>query len=186
MRVIAGDAKGRRIEAPKGKDTRPTLDRVKESLFGILQFEIPGSTVLDLFAGSGNLGIEALSRGAKFAVFNDRSAECGQVITENINRLGFDGRAEVLRLDYKAAIDRLAMADRHFDIVFLDPPYALGAALDAAVMLFNKGLLTDNAVVAVEHAAKDLFGDIPGIYRVRTERKYGDVAVSILEKDMKV
>jgi 16S rRNA (guanine(966)-N(2))-methyltransferase RsmD len=162
------------------------LDRVKESLFGILQFEIPGSTVLDLFAGSGNLGIEALSRGAKFTVFNDRSAECGKIIAENISRLGFGERSVVLMLDYKAAIDRLALMDRHFDIVFLDPPYALGAARDAAVMLFDKGLLTDNAVIIAEHAAKDRFEDVPGIYRVRTDRKYGDVAVSILEKDRKV
>jgi 16S rRNA (guanine(966)-N(2))-methyltransferase RsmD len=159
------------------------LDRVKESLFGILQFDIPQSTVLDLFAGSGNLGIEALSRGAKFAVFNDRSSECGQIIADNIKKLGFDERAEILRLDYKTAIERLGMADKLFDIVFLDPPYASGMARDAAVMLYDKGLLAENSIVVAEHAAKDPFTGVPGIFRIRTERRYGDVAVSILEKD---
>ena len=82
MRIISGSARGRPIQAPQGRDTRPTLDRVKESLFGILQFDIPGSRVLDLFAGSGNLGLEALSRGAEHAVFNDKARPCVNVIRE--------------------------------------------------------------------------------------------------------
>ena len=97
MRIIAGSARGRALLAPKGRNTRPTLDRVKESLFGILQFSIPGSRVLDLFAGSGNLGLEALSRGADFALFNDHDAKCCTIIRQNLEACGFPNKAMVTR-----------------------------------------------------------------------------------------
>lgn len=183
MRIIAGDGKGQRIAAPRGRDTRPTLDRVKESLFGIIQFEVPGSVVLDLFAGSGSLGIEALSRGARFAVFNDRSAECGKIIAENLKKFGYWDRAEVYRLDFRSALDRFAALNKRFDIAFLDPPYASNAAFDAALMLFEKGLMTESAVVVAEHAAKTPFERAPGIFKVKSTRNYGDCALSLLERD---
>lgn len=97
MRIIAGTKRGQPIAAPKGRDTRPTLDRVKESLFGIIQFEIAGKTVLDLFAGSGNLGLEALSRGAEHAVFNDAARESAAVVRTNVERLGFCGNPPYIR-----------------------------------------------------------------------------------------
>ena len=124
MRIIAGSCKGRPILAPKGMDTRPTLDRVKESLFGIIQFQLYGKTVLDLFAGSGNLGLEALSRGASFAAFNDMSRDAVKVIRANIEKLGFEQKSVVMNVDFAQAIRSLSA--RRFDIVFLDPPYRAG------------------------------------------------------------
>ena len=106
MRIIAGEFKGRRIDAPKGSDTRPTLDRVKESLFGIIQFELYGRTVLDLFAGSGSLGIEAMSRGARLVVFNDASSECARLIRQNLEKLHASSAFEVFARD---GLDLLTM-----------------------------------------------------------------------------
>ena len=145
MRIIAGSCKGRPILAPKGMDTRPTLDRVKESLFGIIQFQIYGKTVLDLFAGSGNLGLEALSRGASFAAFNDMSRDAVKVIRANIEKLGFEQKSVVMNVDFAQAIRSLSA--RRFDIVFLDPPYRAGLMEKALKELSTAGILNDGAMV---------------------------------------
>ena len=154
MRIIAGSCKGRPILAPKGMDTRPTLDRVKESLFGIIQFQIYGKTVLDLFAGSGNLGLEALSRGASFAAFNDMSRDAVKVIRANIEKLGFEQKSVVMNVDFAQAIRSLSA--RRFDIVFLDPPYRAGlmekhdahiAPVDTgALVLYDRRIYRDTAL----------------------------------------
>ena len=122
MRIIAGTKRGQAITAPKGRKTRPTLDRVRESLFGIIQFEVAGKTVLDLFAGSGSLGLEALSRGAEYAVFNDAARESVAIVRANVEKLGFTRQAAVYSLDYRAAIQAAARAGFRFGLVFLDPP----------------------------------------------------------------
>ena len=119
MRVIAGKAKGIQLKTPDGMLTRPTTDRVKEALFSILQFDLPGTRVLDLFGGTGQLGIEALSRGAKEAVFVDAREEACRLIRENLKRAGFTG--QVVRGDYLTYLDQCR---EKFDIIFLDPPYA--------------------------------------------------------------
>lgn len=176
MRIIAGSARGRQIIAPKGQATRPTLDRVKESLFGILQFSLPGSRVLDLYAGSGNLGLEALSRGASYAVFNDHSRECCEIIRKNIDGLGFSAQAFVMQSEALSALERLNGIEP-FDVVFLDPPYRAGAQ-QALTALFMKGLIANGGQVVVEHAWEEPPAAIEALFSCVDTRKYGDTGLS--------
>ena len=125
MRIIAGSARGTPLLAPRGMDTRPTQDKVKESLFNMLQGAWEGGAALDLFAGSGALGLEAVSRGAELAVLVDQSKEAAQCIRRNIEKLRFQDRAELLNCDWKQAVSKLAREGRRFELVFLDPPYRM-------------------------------------------------------------
>ncbi len=153
MRIIAGTARSRTIEAPEGLDTRPTLDRVKESLFNILQGQLQDSSVLDLFAGSGALGLEALSRGASHAVFADVSPQTAKIIQNNVDRLGFSKRAQVLRSDWCAAVSTLAIGKNHaFDLVFLDPPYRMTNTDEICLHMLHSGILSPGALIVIEHA----------------------------------
>lgn len=177
MRIIAGSCKGRPIQAPKGMDTRPTLDRVKESLFGIIQFEIYGRRVLDLFAGSGNLGLEALSRGASFAAFNDANREANKVIKANIEKLGFGGCSAIYCMDYAAAVAASVADKKGFDIVFLDPPYKAGLMENALAALLKHSALRPNALVVAEHDAKLAPNPVDG-FLLKDRRIYRDTAIS--------
>lgn len=183
MRIIAGSARGRQFDALPGLDTRPTLDRVKEAVFGSLQFDLPGSHVLDLFSGSGNLGLEAASRGAALVVCNDQSPACAQLIRKNARDLRLHERVTVLQLDYRAAIERLAVSGARFDFAFLDPPYASGFGADAAERLFRAGLMRRGGLVLLEHAAADEPRAVPGVMRLRRTKKFGKCAVSELTFD---
>lgn len=176
MRIIAGTARGRQILAPQGRNTRPTLGRVKESLFGILQFSLNDARILDLYAGSGNLGLEALSRGAAFAVLNDMDRNCCEIIRRNINSLGFCERVSVMQMDASAAIARLA-GGQAFDIVFLDPPYRMGAQ-QALEELFRTGLVAPSGMVIVEHAWEDAPHAAGERMICADVRKYGDSGLS--------
>ena len=129
MRVITGSARGKRLAVLEGEAVRPTTDRVKEALFNIIQFQIEGRRVLDLFAGSGQLGIEALSRGASEAVFVDCAKESIAVITKNVENCGLAGQARIVQTDYASY---LARRDGTFDLVFLDPPYRTAGKGSAA------------------------------------------------------
>ena len=141
MRIIAGTARGRRFDAPKGMDTRPTLDRVKEALFGSIQFEIPQSTVLDLFSGSGNLGLEAASRGASKVICNDYNRDCAEQIRKNAKLLSLDAVVQVYSKDFASCLNDLARAGEQFDFVFLDAPYQGGTAQAAADRVLLPDLL---------------------------------------------
>ena len=176
MRIIAGSARGRTIEAPKGLSTRPTLDRVKESLFGIIQFELYGSRVLDLFSGSGNLGLEAVSRGAVWAVLNDSDAGCVGVIRKNVEKLGFGDRVSVTNRDYAAQLAALKGGEP-FDIVFLDPPYQAGLAEKAVELVFQYGLLAQGGKIVVEHDIRDAAA-YQG--KVLSVRKYHETALTFI------
>lgn len=175
MRIIAGNCKGRNIAAPKGLDTRPTLDRVKESLFGIIQFQLYGKAVLDLFAGSGNLGLEALSRGASFAAFNDSSREAVKIIRANVEKLGFNDKALILNADYLQAISSLSA--RRFDIVFLDPPYRAGLCEKALCTLAASGILNADAMIIAESDAH-ILPQQSGPLELYDRRIYRDTALS--------
>lgn len=176
MRIIAGEARGRRLFAPPGRDTRPTLDRVRESLFSILQSRLPGATVLDLFAGSGALAFEALSRGAKRAVLVD-SDRCAQAaIRRNLEALGYADRATLLPMDWRRALERLS---GEFDLIFLDPPYRMPGAQDVLPALAP--YLAEGACIAYEHD-RALPPSAPG-YTVMDFRAYGDTAISFFSKD---
>lgn len=179
MRIIAGEARGRKINAPEGLSTRPTLERVKESVFGSIQFDIYGRVVLDLFAGSGNLGIEALSRGAKRAYFSDNDRGCAAIVTENLKTLGFSDRAAVYNADYSAVIERLRADGRKVDLVFLDPPYASGLVQNAMDMLCDKDVLNDGAIIVAEHSEEQVLF-VPSVLHVRSEKKYRETVVTLL------
>ncbi len=183
VRIIAGTARGRKLETLEGMETRPTLDRVKEAVFGSLQFRIPYARVLDLFAGSGNLGLEALSRGAKRVVLNDRNPACVEIIRRNIETLGFSDAARTMNLDYAAAIGRLSSEGEAFDLAFLDPPYREGLSEDAVKRLFEARLILPGGTVVLEHAAELPPKDVPGVYRVVRTKRFGKCGYSLIEED---
>ncbi len=181
MRVIAGSARGRRLETVKDNETRPTLDRVKESVFGILQFELEGKPVLDLFAGSGALGIEALSRGASSCAFADRRRDCIEIIRANVDKLGLGAKAQTHLGDYAEVINALEREEARYKLVFLDPPYNSGLGVEAARRLIRRGMLLSGAIIIIED--QKAVQSSPGEFLVYDARKYGDVYVSFLKPD---
>lgn len=175
MRIIAGSAGGRIIATPKGILTRPTLDRVRESLFSILTPHLQGARVLDLFAGSGALGLECLSRGAAFALFVDSGRAAQKAVAQNIGALGFSDRAAFLPIDYKAALARLS--GEAFTLAFLDPPYAMSS--DALLLsLKRSGCLAEGALIAYEHARDT---QIAPHFPVVDARRYGDTVITFMK-----
>ena len=180
MRIIAGSAKGRSFDAPQGRDTRPTLDRVKEAIFGSIQFQVPGATILDLFSGSGNMGLEALSRGAAKAICVDASPACAALIRKNGEKLGLTEGLQVLNADYGAVLSSLAAQGKRVDIVFLDPPYASGYAADAVQRVFQEGILNRGGTVIVEHAWDQPPALGEGPWQVSRVKKYGICGVTTL------
>ena len=178
MRIIAGEARSRRIIAPEGRDTRPTLDRVRESLFSILQLRVPGARVLDLFAGSGALSLEAVSRGAAMAVMVDHDRAAIAAERANIEALRFTDRTRVLPMDWQRAVGLLASEGQRFELVFLDPPYAMRDM--TAVMEALTPLLAEEALVVLEHQAAVMPLTADG-YRMTDQRRYGYVGVSFFE-----
>lgn len=176
MRIIAGSKRGATIYAPRGQDTRPTQDRVRESLFNIIRAWIPDASVLDLFAGSGALGLEAVSRGAREAVLVDCAQEAYAVVCRNIDKLGFADRARALRLDCDRALQRLSREGARFDVVFLDPPYRMEDTGALCRSMRALGLLRDGALIVIEHRA----GAVPQPgegFRPLDERRYHDTAI---------
>ena len=176
MRIIAGSLRSRRLKAPEGVDTRPTLDRVKESLFSILQHRVVSARVLDLYAGSGARSLEALSRGADSAVLVDCAPRACQAIRENIEALGCGDKAKLLRMRDTAALSRLAEEQRQFDLIFLDPPYRMDAAPICA-LIAEKGLLSGDGVIVVEHSRETPPAVRPPL-ALPDQRNYGVVGLS--------
>lgn len=154
MRIIAGSAGGVRIEAPEGLDTRPTLDKIKESLFNILAFQLEGRQVLDLFAGSGALGLEAVSRGASHATLCDMNRHPIEVIGRNVKKLRFEDFVTVERGDWQLCLTKLQAKGAQFDLVFLDPPYRMTNTGEMMGRLKELNLLCDGALIVTEHGAK--------------------------------
>lgn len=182
MRVVGGKAKGRRLLAPKGQSVRPTAARVKESLFNILPRDFSGMTVLDLFAGTGNLSIEALSRGAAQAVLVDSSARSAAAIKENLRRLGFATQSEVWIAPVARALRSLARKCERFDIVFLDPPYEQGLAGRALGAIAESELLSESAIVVVEHSVREALKPSYGRLQLHDQRRYGDTLLSFYKR----
>ena len=147
MRVISGKARGVQLKTPEGMQTRPTTDRVKEALFSIIHFEIPGARVLDLFGGTGQLGIEALSRGAQSAVFVDAGEAACRLIRENLKRTRFENEGRVVRSDYLAYLGRCA---EQFDIILLDPPYAEVFLENALKRITEIDILQSGGIIVAE------------------------------------
>lgn len=171
MRVIAGSAKGIRLVTREGDDTRPTTDKVKEAVFGSIQFGLAGSRVLDLFAGSGALGIEALSRGAESAVFVERDKKALEAIKENLAAARLTKNARVMASDCFSAMERL---DGRFDYVFMDPPYASGLYQRAFDMLTEKELADRDTTFVIEHDGSLVLERAA----VKKTKRYGKIYVS--------
>ena len=152
MRVVAGSARSVNLIAPNGKGTRPTTDRIKETLFNVIQADTPDARVLDLFAGSGALGIEALSRGAESAVFVDNSREALECISTNLKKTRLEDKSEVIAGDYMTALKRLSAKNMVFDLVFIDPPYGQGLEQSSVSELMALGLAGENALIVVEES----------------------------------
>jgi 16S rRNA (guanine966-N2)-methyltransferase len=178
MRVIGGAAKGRRLLAPKGQAVRPTADRVKESLFNILPRDFSAKKVLDLFAGTGNLSIEALSRGAEHAVLVDVSERSVAAIKENLRRLGFAARTEVWLAPAARAIRSLARRNETFDYIFVDPPYHQKLAERTLDIMGRCHVLRDSGTLVVEHSTRDTLQPVYGALRLHDQRRYGDTLLS--------
>ena len=147
LRVVSGKARGTNLYSLEGLNTRPTLDRVKESLFNIIQKQLVDAKVLDLFAGSGALGIEAISRGAQSVVFCDKSFEAVNIIKKNIEKTHFANQAKILNKDYKNCLQTLK---NEFDIIFLDPPYKADFAVEAVKEILNQNLLAEDGIIIIE------------------------------------
>jgi len=176
MRVITGTARGRKLKEPAGFNVRPTTDMVKESIFNIIQYDIEGRRVLDLFAGTGQLGIEALSRGAAEAVFVDESVSSVKLVRENLARCGFSARVEQAE-----ALSFLARGGK-FDLIFLDPPYDSGL-LDAALQKIQIiDILNDGGIIVCESRREKAVKSLLEPYRLLSERNYGKIKITVYGK----
>lgn len=152
MRVTAGTLKGRRLKAPTGQNVRPTIDKVREAIFNVLAHEVPGAVVLDLFAGAGTLGIEALSRGAKSAIFVEKSSSAMRVLKENLKELQLD--SQTMHMDWSAALRHLFENRQRFDLIFADPPYQMLTPAQIADAVVESRLLTPDGILIIETGAK--------------------------------
>lgn len=179
MRIIAGKYKGRRLETPVNYDIRPTSEMVKEALFSILMNDIHNSVFVDLFSGTGAVGLEALSRGAEKVYLVDRSRESIGIIRNNVNKIGCQPQVNILASDYRIAMDRI---NEPVDIFFADPPYEDGYNIEILESISDSGILKDDGIVIVEHSKKF---DMPSIVRdmeIFKEKKYGKKALAFYRK----
>ena len=180
MRVITGIARGRRLKEPQGLETRPTTDRVKEGIFSSIQFEIEGRRVLDLFGGTGQMGIEALSRGAAHCTFVDLRKEAVGIIRENLKRTRLQEDARVIRSDY---LDYLSRCREQYDIIFLDPPYAEVFLENSLNRITEIDILHSGGIIVAERPlGKELPWDYPGYTRSR-DYPYGKILLTFYRKD---
>lgn len=185
MKIISGEFKGRELKTLMGAITRPTIARVKKSMFDIIGSQVIDANVLDLFAGSGNLGIEALSRGAKRCIFNDNKKECVEVIKANLKKFKCGDNSTVLRMDFKPAIDKLEAEGERFDIIFLDPPYFENCAEKTLKKIGISDIISgDGLVVCERHKKSDIDENYGFLEKIREER-YGDTILSFFRRRKK-
>ena len=177
MRVITGSARGRRLKTPEGQDIRPTTDNVKESVFNILQFDIEGRRVLDLFAGTGQLGIECLSRGAREAVFIDADRDAVKIVRENLKTCGFS--APVLQQDALSFLNNCGK----FDLVFIDPPYDAGLYEPVLKKINSVDILSDGGIILCESRRETVLPEMRRPYYKKKEYRYGRVKLSLYAKE---
>ncbi|MBQ8321326.1 MAG: 16S rRNA (guanine(966)-N(2))-methyltransferase RsmD [Clostridia bacterium] len=174
MRIITGTAKGKRLETLEGEATRPTSERIKEAIFSSIQFEVENRRVLDLFAGSGQMGLEALSRGAGRATFIDSSREAMEIVKKNAKFTGLDDRCHYLVSDFRNYI-RKASGREQYDLVFIDPPYAMECCADAANILAEREVIIPGALVVLESGTEEIDPADPRLsgYEVIKSTHYG-------------
>ncbi len=178
MRIIGGDLKGRKLRPIRGMTIRPTSDRLRESLFNILGDRVQNAVVLDLFAGTGALGIEALSRGARLAVFIDRYKGALSAVAENLRQCGIQDRARVVRWDMVRGLSCIRDHQPPFTLVFMDPPYERNLVAPALNHLAESRALASKSLIIVEHSAHEPAPEPPGEWRFADQRRYGKTLVS--------
>ncbi len=176
MKIISGTLKGRTIKGFDIDGTRPTMDRVKESLFGTIQNYIEGSIVLDLFAGSGNLGMEAISNGAKLCYFNDLNKKCTSLITKTVKDFNIEENSIILNMHYNKALKYFAEQNIKFDIIFLDPPYKMENLNEIIEFIHNNNLINDKGIIICE---VDTLYLNTTLYEKIKEKKYGNKYIVI-------
>ncbi len=179
MRVITGLAKGRRLEELPGLDTRPTTGRVKEGLFSAIQFDIEGRRVLDLFAGTGQLGIEALSRGAAFCDFVDSAPAALKVVQRNVKTCGFEDRSAYHGKDFTAFLGR---SREKYGLIFLDPPYASGNLERALALITTIDIMVRNGIIVCESPADHRMAELPEPYEKGKEYRYGKIKFTLYRR----
>jgi len=183
MRIITGKARGLHLNVPKNYDVRPTADRVKESLFNIIGGKVVGATVLDLFAGSGNLGLESWSRGAGFVQFVDNSRTSLKLTESNIQKCRAEADCKVLKHDAEAAVDLLYKQSQRFNLIFLDPPYNKGWVQRILTKLAKNPLLAEDGWLIAEHSAHDgIAGAVPEEYEIFRSQQYGETMLSFIKR----
>ena len=178
MQIITGKYRARKLVGVDAETTRPTLARVKESIFNLIQGHIADKVVLDLFAGSGAFGAECISRGAKKVFFVDKEEKAIKTIKKNTERMDED--FEIIKSDYLSAIDLFSKKEMSFDVVYLDPPYKSNFAVNSLNEMHLKGILNDGAIIIVEHADKNDLINVPECYIISKSKKYGIAYVDIL------
>lgn len=176
MRIIAGEAKGRKLIAPKNQDVRPTGDRVKESIFNMISPYINGAVVIDIFAGTGNLGLEAISRGAEKVYFVDNSLSSLDVVKKNISITGFSKQSTVIKSHYERALKDIP---QKADLFFIDPPYNKGYVMDCVRCISLHEKISDGGVLVIEHNNEEVPDEFDGFSLIKRKR-YGITTISIL------
>ena len=187
MRVIAGLLKGRKLERIDTLGIRPTSDRVREAMFSILNNNVLDSIFLDLFAGSGGVGIEAYSRGASEIVFIDSNPDSIKILKKNLFKIGLAEGIEVYNTDYKIAISKLGSRAKKFDIIFIDPPYNKNIPIEAINKIYENDILSRKGIIIIEHDIKEFMPEKVNIYKLHKRKKYGNTQLSFYvnnENDM--
>ncbi len=185
MRVISGQARGLKLKAPEGMETRPTTDRIKESFFNIISPDLYDASFLDLFSGSGGIGIEALSRGASYAVFVDNSQKSIDVIKDNLIRSRLNDKAKVMKDNVLSAIAALGTEGKKFDIIFMDPPYGKGLTEAVLQAIVNACILCDGGYIVAEQSVDEAELNIDGlsVYRIKDYKRTTKMTFLKLRED---
>ncbi|SKC87165.1 16S rRNA (guanine(966)-N(2))-methyltransferase RsmD [Maledivibacter halophilus] len=183
MRIISGEAKGVKLKAPKGIKTRPTSDKVKESVFNIIAPYVENSNILDLFSGTGNLGIEAVSRGAAHAYLVEKNRKQYNIIKENILKTKLNDKIEVIIEDVYIALEKFGKSNHKFDIIFMDPPYLKNYIIPCLGKIAEINLLDADGIIIVEHDIKDIIPEVINNLVRFKEKKYGSTMISFYRKE---
>lgn len=179
MRIIAGNLKGRKLTAPIDRNIRPTSDKVKEALFSMVAAWIPDGVIIDLFSGTGNLGLEAISRGAQRVYFGDKSKDSVALTKKNIQYCKAQEKAVVYQGEYNRVLSRIS---QQADVIFLDPPYQDGLLLSCIKSIGELGLLAENGILAAEHSAKEELPEQTAHFIKWKEKRYGSIGVTLYQK----
>lgn len=179
MRIITGTAKGRILLSPLGNETRPTLDRIKQSMFNIIQFDIPGKRALDVFAGTGSLGLEAVSRGASYCVLIDKSPNTFPLLKKNVENLGFSDKCKIYNEDSYEVLKKLGSSGEKFDIIFIDPPYMKDMIPPSIELIEKNNLITPGGTILTKIDSQEVIYEGSELHPLSSKRVYGNTTVCI-------